>query len=46
VVKPEAYPLLMRVAVEVIEAVGVEAGGPAHDPVHLVPALQQVLAKV
>ena len=40
VMEEEPHVLLVRVAVEVVDAIGVEAGRAAHEAVHLVAAVE------
>ena len=46
VVEEEPHVLLVRVAVEVVDPVGVEAGRAADEAVHLVAAIEQLLGEV
>ena len=46
VVEEEAHAALVRVAVEVVDALGVERARPPHDAVHLVPLVEEELGQV
>ena len=46
VMKNQARISVMGVLIEVIDTTGVEAAGPALDPVHLVALLQQKLGQI
>ena len=42
----EATPLFVRILIQVVDALGIERGGPALDTMHLVAFLQQELGEV
>jgi hypothetical protein len=46
VVEAQADALLVRIAVQVLDPLGVEARRAADDPVHLVALLEQLLGEV
>ena len=45
VVQQQAHLLLVRIAVEMVDPLGVERGRPAHEPVDLVALVEQLLGE-